>query len=153
MKIICQMVETHVLRIVNGRLEFLLLKRAEGDIYPHMWQMVTGRIEESEKAFQTAVREVKEESSLNIKELWTVPNVNSFYSAASDALNFIVVFAAMTDENESVKISPEHTEFKWVEFEKYMDILVWPGQKKSAEILYDYYINKRNDLDLVKVEF
>jgi dATP pyrophosphohydrolase len=147
------MVETHVFRINDGKMEFLLLKRAEGDIYPFMWQMVTGRVEENEKAFNTALREVLEETSMKVLELWTVSNINSFYSAAADALNFIIVFAARVDTGAATRISPEHIEFKWVDYGEYFETLVWEGQKKSASILFDYYNNRKNDLDLVKVEF
>ncbi len=151
MNIISQMVEVHLFRIVQGEMEFLLLKRGEKEIYPGLWQMVSGRIEKDEKAYQTALREIKEETGLDVLHLWAVPNVNSFYSASSDELNFIPVFAAWVNSNAKVVISEEHSEFKWCLYEECRNLLVWEGQKKSVDILRDYYLNRKNDLDLVEI--
>ena len=76
MKFISTMIEAHVFReSVNG-IEFLLLKRAENQVYPGLWQMVTGKIEDNEKAYQTAIREIKEETGLTPLQLWVAPTIN-----------------------------------------------------------------------------
>jgi dihydroneopterin triphosphate diphosphatase len=152
MEITSQMVEVHVFKLVNGEMRFLLLKRSEKDIYPRMWQMVTGRIEADEKAYEAALREVFEESGLKAKKMWVVPNIDSFYSADSDGIVLIPVFAVLTDENEPVILSDEHTDFKWVSKEVCIKMLAWQGQQKSVDILCDYYLNRKNYLDLVEIK-
>lgn len=147
-----RLIEAHVFKIEEGKMKFLLLKRGEVDIYPNMWQMVTGRIEEGEKAWQTALREIKEETGLKAERFWIVPNVNSFYSAESDSVVLIPVFAAQTDPNAEAVLSEEHTEYRWSEFEECLSMLVWPGQKKSLRILYEYFTQKKEDLDLVEIK-
>ncbi len=51
MNIISNLVEVHIFREADSGIEFLLLKRAEDQIYPTVWQMVSGKIKENEKAF------------------------------------------------------------------------------------------------------
>ncbi|HAB52346.1 MAG TPA: NUDIX pyrophosphatase, partial [Ignavibacteriales bacterium] len=40
--IISNMIEAHIFRMKKGKIEFLLLKRSENEIYPGLWQMVSG---------------------------------------------------------------------------------------------------------------
>jgi dATP pyrophosphohydrolase len=61
MKIVSTMIEAHIFRESEKGIEFLLLKRSEGQPYPGLWQMVTGKIK-TESAHQTALREIKEET-------------------------------------------------------------------------------------------
>ena len=116
MKIISNLVEVHIFRKRKERIEFLLLKRAENQIYPRIWQMVSGKIKESatngEKAFETAIREVKEETGLVPLKIWVAPKVNSFYSGDSDTICLVPVFALQVDKKSKVTLSKEHTKFK-----------------------------------------
>ena len=64
--------------------EFLLLKRSENKIYPNIWQGVTGKINNNELPYKTALRELNEETSLQPKKMWTIDQVNSFYDAKNN---------------------------------------------------------------------
>lgn len=151
MNVISTLVEAHIFRKIGNDLEFLLLKRASNEKYSDLWQMVTGSIE-SESAYQTALREIKEETGLTPIKFWVVPNINSFYSTENDIIIMIPVFAAMVDKNAVVTISEEHTEFKWVKKEKALELLAWPGQRKSVEIIYEYFTNRQSILKFVEIE-
>ena len=151
MNVTSSLVEAHVIREVGNEIEFLLLKRAANEKYPGVWQMVTGSIE-SETAYQTALREIKEESGLTPKKLWVVPNINSFYSPEKDVIIMIPVFAVLIDRNQKVIISEEHSEYKWVNKEEAKELLAWPGQRKSVEIIYEYFTNEQSFLKFVEIE-
>ncbi len=151
MKTETNLIEAHIFRNNGGELEFLLLKRAKTEIYPGLWQMVTGSIEKNEKAFQTALREIKEETGITPVKFWIVPNVNSFYSEKYDSIYLIPVFAALANMNDEVRISEEHCEFKWVTRKDAEKMLVWPGQIRSLNIICDYFIDKKNFFDLVEI--
>jgi len=69
------MIEAHIFCKKKNGIEFLLLKRNEKEIYPGLWQMVTGKIRKGEKAYKTALREIKEETGLKPKRFWVTPNV------------------------------------------------------------------------------
>jgi dihydroneopterin triphosphate diphosphatase len=151
MKIVSNMIEAHVFRYKNGKLEFLLLKRGKKEIYPGLWQMVTGKIEKSEKAFETALREIKEETGLATLKLWVVPNVNVFYSHENDYMSLLPVFTAQVKWNSKVTISREHVDFMWADLRKTKKLLAWPGQRKSAEIISNYILKEINFLNFVEI--
>ncbi len=147
-----KMIEAHIFRQSKSGIEFLLLKRAKGEIYPGLWQMVTGSpLNEKEKAYETALREIKEETNLSPEKFWVVPNVNSFYSPESDEIIMIPVFAGLVNAESEVKISDEHSEYKWVGKEEAIKLLAWPGQRKSVEIIYNYFIKEKLFLDFVEI--
>lgn len=152
MKIVSTLVEVHVFRIKKNDLEFLLLKRAANEKYPGLWQMVTGNIDKNEKAFQTALREIKEETNLTPIKFWTVPNINSFYSPEQDGICVIPVFAAQVNMREHIVISKEHTDFKWVRKNEAKKLLAWQGQRKSVDIIHEYFTNQKNFLKVVEIK-
>ena len=145
------MIEAHVFREVKGGIEFLLLKRAEKEIYPGLWQMVTGKIRKNEKAYETALREIKEETGLIPQKLWVVPNVNIFYSHENDYISLLPVFVAKVESKSEVKICDEHCDCKWLKPDRAKKLLAWPGQRKSVDIITDYYLRKRNLLDMIEI--
>jgi len=147
------LIEVHVFRLVNSKMEFLILERSKNNIYHGLWQMVTGKIEDGEKAFETAVREIKEETDLNIEELWVVPKINTFYSENSDSIYHVPVFAVKVSSESKVKLSKEHCNYKWVNYEEAIDTFAWEEQKNALKILVDYYKNKKEYLDLLKITF
>lgn len=154
-KIISNMIEAHICKIsfMNpARIQYLLLKRSDKEIYPNLWQMVTGHIKNNEKAYQTALREIKEETNLTPTKMWVVPQVNSFYSDKEDSICLIPVFLALVNENSNVIISKEHTEFKWVEKDEAIELLAWPGQKESVSIIENYLTKQKSYLEFVKID-
>jgi len=139
MKIISNLIEAHIFRETDNGLEFLLLKRAEKEIYPGLWQMVTGKVEEGETAYQTALREIKEETGLKPERLWVVPNVNTFYSHEINAISMLPVFAAKVKGAEKITICNEHTEYCWYNTEKTKNVLAWEGQRHSVDLISRYH--------------
>ncbi|MEN8192259.1 MAG: NUDIX pyrophosphatase [Bacteroidota bacterium] len=152
MKIKSNIVEAHIFRKIEDKIEFLALKRSQDGIYPNIWQMVTGAIHDNEKAYKTAVREILEETELVPKKLWALPNINSFYSAAEDSIVMIPVFAAEVAENSKITLSDEHSEFRWVDKDEMIQLLAWPGQRKSVEILYDYFSKETKLNELIEIK-
>jgi dATP pyrophosphohydrolase len=150
--LISNMVEVHVFRVKASKIEFLLLKRSEKEIYPGLWQMVSGSIHEGETASETVLREIYEETNLKPLKLWVVPNINSFYSPEKNYISMLPVFAAKVSFNAKVNISDEHTEFKWVTKEKAKKMLAWVGQRKSVDIIYEYFTNEKSLLNFVEVK-
>ena len=150
MKIKSDLVELHVFRIINNDLEFLLLKRSEGRIYPGIWQMVSGHTEKEDTAVQTAIRELKEETGLTPFKMWIAPNVNSFYLADDDSINMIPVFAVQV-EDFNVKISEEHTEYKWLKAEDAKMLLAWDGQRRSVDLIQEYITSQMSFLKFTEI--
>lgn len=152
MKIISNLVEAHIVRKVDNNLEFLLLKRAEHESYAGIWQMVTGSIDNDETAYETAAREIKEETGITIKKLWVVPRINSFYYPKNDSVCLVPVFAAFVDEKLEINISAEHSEFIWVAKEEAIKMLAWDGQRKSVELIDEYFSNKASAIHFNEIK-
>ena len=151
MEVTSNIVEAHIFKIEIDVMKFLLLKRQSNESYPNLWQMVSGAIEGKEMAYEAAIREIVEETGITINKMWVVPNVNSFYSPDKNKLFMVPVFAALTDD-ENIKISNEHSEYKWVSKEEAVKLLAWPGQRKSVEIIYEYFTKEKNFLEFVEIK-
>lgn len=152
MKIISNLIEAHIFREQNGFIEFLILKRSPEQYYPNVWQMVSGKIKDGETAYNAALREIKEETNLIPEKFWVAPTINSFYSAEGDYVCMLPVFAAKVKYFSEVELSTEHVAFKWAKPEEAKNHLAWDGQRKSIDVIVDYYLNKNFFLDLVEIK-
>lgn len=152
MKISVNLIEAHIIRRTKTSIEFLLLKRSGKVKYPNFWQMVTGSIEKGENAFETVLREIHEETDLIPEKLWLVPNVNSFYDKKNNELNLIPVFVALVENNKEIKISGEHTEYKWVKKNKAKKLVAWDGQRKSIDIIYNFFIKREKEDEFIEMK-
>ena len=144
------MIESHIFRESEKGIDFLLLKRAENQVYPGLWQMVTGKIKAEENAFQTALREIQEETGLVPAQLWVAPTVNSFYEPKDEYICLLPVFAARV-ETDQVKLSVEHTESQWVDRNTAQKLLAWEGQRKAVQIIEDYFLNEKSFFHFVEI--
>ena len=76
-KILVRVVDAYVFMRKNDLIKFLILKRAKTKIYEHLWQGVAGKIEKNEKPWETAVRELKEETGFEGSEVVEIGRVES----------------------------------------------------------------------------
>ncbi len=141
-KFISDSIQVHIVRFnPENKPEYLVIKRSDdSNLYPSLWQVITGWIDGNESAVQTAIREVFEETELNPLKMCTIPYVASFFNPTRDLVQFAPVFGMLVDFNKIVKLSKEHTEFKWFDFEKCLEILEFPTHKKGTEIFHNYIV-------------
>jgi dihydroneopterin triphosphate diphosphatase len=151
MQIISDLIEAHVFRISNKGMEFLLLKRSQETIYPGVWQMVTGKVNMDEPAYKAALREIKEETGLIPEKIWVAPNINSFYDHSNDAVSLLPVFACRVLPESKVVISEEHCDYQWISPEKAKKLLAWPGQRKSVDIITEYFTKESTLLKFIEI--
>ena len=151
MKVLSYMIEAHIFRQVEDEIEFLLMKRAENEIYAGVWQMVTGAIMHGEKAFDAAFREINEEAGVVPQKMWVVPYVNSFYSRRRDHICMVPVFAALIDSNAKVTLSDEHSDFQWVRRDDAIRLLAWQGQRNSVKTIHNYFTNEISFLNFEEI--
>ena len=129
-----RVVDVYVFRRNTTGLKFLLMKRSPGKIYEGLWQSVAGKIESGEKAYQAAVRELKEETGLIPKRIFATDHVSQFYEAKFDTLNIVPVFGIEVEDKEVV-LSEEHSAYTWENLEDAVEMLSWSGQKKGIMIV------------------
>ena len=135
----CKIVEICIYYRDNNIPRYLLLKRSQSeDIYPGIWQFVTGGIHEDEKAYIAAYREMREETKLSVERFFTVPYVSVFYDLGYDTVNLSPIFAAEVETSLVPQLSDEHAEYRWCSFDEAYALLVWPGQREGLEIVHRY---------------
>jgi hypothetical protein len=55
-------------------------------------------------------------------------------------MNLTSVFAAGVKSGSIPKLSSEHTEYLWCDYDTARQRLVWPGQREGLRILHEYLI-------------
>lgn len=103
----------------------LVLRRGEGTRCTGAWEAVHGRIEDGERPEDAAVREVAEETGLEVARLYNVI-CQPFYLHRFDAVQVAVVFAAFVDAPDGLTLGPEHDAAEWLTPEQAGQRLSWP---------------------------
>ena len=146
-----RVIDAYVYRKTSEGIKYLILKRAKTKIYEHLWQGVAGKIEKGEKAWEAAIRELKEETNLTPVMMFIADHISSFYEKHGDRINFVPVFGVEVDSGD-VLISNEHCEFKWVEFETALSHLVWNGQKKGINAINEIIISNDDRMKWSRID-
>ena len=128
--ILVRVIDAYIFHQTIDGIKFLIMKRAKTKMYEHLWQGVAGKIEAGETAPEAAIRELKEETGFEPVRMFVADHVSKFYETHGDRINLVPVFGIEVDR-EDVKISEEHCDFKWLDFETAKDALIWKGQKEG----------------------
>jgi len=134
-KIIVRVVDAYVFIRKNDMIKFLILKRSKTKIYEHLWQGVAGKIEKNEKPWETAKRELKEETGLDPASIFIADHLSSFYENYEDRINLVPVFGIEVDSMDVV-LSDEHSKYRWVNYKLARKKLTWKGQKKGIKTVF-----------------
>jgi dihydroneopterin triphosphate diphosphatase len=131
MQVRFDMVSCFVVRpgLANGTHEFLQLRRAKDDFMGGAWSTVRGTVEEGEKAWEAALRELQEEAGLTPAEFYQVDTVDVFYLHGDDTLWHCPGFCAIVDRDVTVKLNPEHDALRWVDRAEVDHSFMWPGER------------------------
>jgi dATP pyrophosphohydrolase len=140
-KIAANVVEVCIFKLERGEPRYLLLRRAERDsLYPGIWQLVSGMVEEQEHTVRAALRELHEETGLRPIRFWAAPFVDLFYLTASDTVHLSPLFAAQVREQDQPTLSSEHQAFSWDDIETAYGKLIWPGQRRGLRRVHRYIV-------------
>jgi|TARA_B000000477_G_C6082772_1_gene223940 dATP pyrophosphohydrolase len=151
-KIKVRVVDCYVFNLVDNVPEYLILKRNKNKIYEHLWQGVAGKIEKDEKAWQTAIRELKEETGLDPSNIFIADHVSRFYETKGDRVNLVPVFGIEVSSKDVI-LSDEHVDFKWVHYADARNTLVWNGQKKGLEVINDMILSNDERMRWSNINF
>ena len=108
-------------------------------------RLVSGRgcIEANETAWQTALREVTEETGLRLAELWSGDFCEQFYEADKDRITMLPVFIGVVPPDAEVVLNAEHDGYKWLGYEEADRLLAFPGQRKMLAAVKAGFIDRQ----------
>lgn len=107
--------------VILKKNKVLILQRSkEEDVFPNMWELPSGKKEPLEECKDSLLREVKEETGLDIRIImpffvfdYQIEKLNEIHD--STQINFL---ASIKGKNEKIKLSLEHQNFAWVSKEE-----------------------------------
>ena len=118
-----------VIFIKEKEIKYLLLHYGLGH-----WEFVQGKIEDNENDKETIIRETKEE--VNIEDLKFIPGfkekIQFFYKKDKELVKKEVIYYLAETKTKKVKLSFEHINYKWLNYEEALKQLTF---KNSKEIL------------------
>jgi len=133
-------VQAIVFRHVNGRLQYLLLKRtSERDGF---WQPVTGGLEEGETRTSAVRREVREETGI-ANFLRMIEDIHYFEYSLPQMIKEYVFGVEIQPTAEIVIDGKEHSQFKWCNYHEAIGLLKWNENKEALSRLNEI-LNKSN---------
>lgn len=116
--------------IRNDSGEILIVKRhPKSKTDPEMWELPGGKVEKGEHFADALVREIKEETNLDV-------NVGDFCEAVQNDYSHkrtVQLMMYLDDVEGSVEISEEHTEYMWASIEKIESLELSSSFKKVLE--------------------
>ena len=135
--IVCRYISLVVLR---GE-EVLLLKRASTRMNGE-WCQVAGGIEDGERAWETAVRELHEETALVPERLYSSDIIEQFYEPDRNRISVVPVFVAYVAQGAEPVLNEEHSDWQWVSIDEAQELVPFPGQRKMLEEIREIFISR-----------
>ncbi|HEX8912314.1 MAG TPA: NUDIX domain-containing protein [Humisphaera sp.] len=109
--------------------EFLQLRRSAGDYLGGTWQIVRGRLEPKETAWQGALRELREETGLAPAEFYKLSLLESFYLVPGETIWQVPSFVAVVPREAEVVLNEEHEAYRWVPRDEIDALTMWAGER------------------------
>ena len=108
-------VAVYIARPADDGIELLMLQRPEGHRFAGAWQTVGGHVEEKrgETAWQAAMRELDEETGLDVERWFRIDRPETFYNPENDSIYLVPAFAALVAAGSEPTISEEHQAWRW----------------------------------------
>lgn len=124
--------------ILNDKKEILMLHRKDNK----KWTMPGGTLELGESMAECALREVREESGLDVKiediiGTYTDPNIRVAYSDGEVRQEFTIVYYGIAEEYD-VKLDEESSNYVWVSLEEVLNLPLADSQRRRLVDVISY---------------
>ena len=123
-------VDVYVVRPYRSEWLVLALQRGTNTRCPGSWETVHGRMEPDERPENAAVREVHEETGLEVDRLYSI-TCQPFYLHRLGVVQMAVVFAAFVREPGDVTLGDEHKRFEWLTMADAATRFTWPREREA----------------------
>jgi len=124
----CRMVSVLVLRGTGDDTRMLLVRRA-GTYLHGVWSYIAGHVEAGESGWQTALRELREETGLRPATLHATSFCEQFYLAQDDGIELVPAFVARVADDAALRLNGEHSAFRWATLEEANGLLPFGSQR------------------------
>lgn len=138
-----------IYRKESGKILFLVLQKSKTGEY----DLPKGHIEKGETSKQAAIREIKEETGLDVD---LIPFFHKdtkyfFYNGKTRILKSVRFFLAETS-SKKVEISPEHKGYEWVDYDQAIEKLKYRDLVRLMPQVADY-IERVENMGLINEEY
>ena len=110
--------------VINNKNEVLLIHHNAGH-----WDFPKGHVEEGETEVETAIREVKEETNVDV-EVNEKYRYTTKYSPKEDVIKEVVYFLAKNISNNKEAQLEEVSEVKWIKLEDAIEKITYNNSKE-----------------------
>jgi 8-oxo-dGTP diphosphatase len=112
----------------------LYRNKKENDFHEGKWNGLGGKFEPGETPEECVIREVKEESGLNIRN----PNLSGIITfPLFDGENDWYVFVFTADEFEGEICDSDEGRLEWIEKDKLFELNLWEGDRIFMEWIFE----------------
>lgn len=113
--------------IVIDNNKVLLVKHNAGH-----WDFPKGHVEKNETEEQTALREVKEETNLDVIKSIYLNKIFNYKSLGYECVEYVYLSKV---ENNNIILNEEHIDYKWCSFNEFVDLIYWFESKENLILL------------------
>ena len=123
-------VDVYVIRPLADGWKVLTVQRANDTRCPGAWETIHGRLDPDERPEDGAIREVREETALDVSRLYNV-TVQPFYLHMFGTVQLAIVFAAFVEEPANVTLGAEHQAYEWLSPHDASSRFIWPREREA----------------------
>ena len=122
--------------IGNSKKEILFLQRGKTSTFQKYWQLPEGKIEKNEKPEEAIKREIKEEINQDIKRAELISVVYNELEVKNVKYLVIRLVYIVSINSDDIKLSGEHSNFKWFEKKNILKKKLLPGIQKLIKQIF-----------------
>jgi len=114
--------------------------------HDNYWEFPRGGVEKDESETQTALREIWEETGLKESDLKFVEGFRAamhyFYTLEGTHRSKDAVYFLAESKTDAIKLSAEHLEFKWLEYEDALKLFKFENARDVLKSAHDFLAAK-----------
>lgn len=121
---------------IEGEPKLLLMKHVKGDFWCH----VAGKLEIGETAGQAILREIQEETAIQVQQLFSADYLEKFYEPSLNVIELIPAFVGFCNENQAVLLNHEHRQYQWCSLSEAKALVIFSNQKKLYDFVWENFV-------------
>ena len=131
-----------LLKKINNTYHVLLLKRNSQHLN-NTWCYIGGGIEAGETAIDAVYREIREETGITELELYSANQFDQIFSPKENYIYIAPVFVGFVQQEQSVFLNDEHSEYQWFPFKEAKEVVSLPGNEEVLQSIENNFVKKK----------